>query len=279
MKLSTIFFVIAGLLCCQAFAEKVTYATWNIRYANAKDSANGDGWGKRAPRIAEVIQFYDFDIISMQEPDKNQVADLAALLPDYDYVQADSTYFHPIFFKKSLFKKVDSGMFWYSESGERGSIGWEASQIRFCSWAKLMPKQGKKKKPLFIFNGHWDHKSWEARKESAKLTVRKIKEIAGTGLAIFSGDTNVEPDKEPYNTMQRSSVLMDSKKASKIVYAPNNSFNNFDPNTYGKWQIDHVFVSPTFNVMRYGILNERYYDGKKWRYHSDHLPIMVNLEY
>ena len=32
-------------------------------------------------------------------------------------------------------------------------------------------------------------------------------------------------------------------------------------------------------ILRYGVLNERYYDGKKWRYHSDHLPIMVDLEY
>ena len=271
-------FVLKTLLVALAFfvqianAEQLIYATWNIRYANAKDSANGDGWGKRVSKIADVIHFYDFDIITVQEPNRNQVVDLANLLPEYDFVLTDSSYFHPIFFKKDVFRMSDFGTFWYSESG-KPEKGWEASQIRFCSWVKLFVNG----KALYVFNAHWDHKSWPARVESAKLTVKKIEKIAGNEMAIFSGDMNVEPNKGPYNTMQRSNVITDSRKIAKYVYAPNNSFNGFDVDGYGRWQIDYVFVSPNIPVEKYGILNERYYDEGKWRYPSDHLPVMVKL--
>lgn len=260
-------------LCNYLFAKELIYATWNVRYANSKDSINGDGWEKRVPVIADMAHFYDFDILSVQEPDLNQVADLAALLPEYDYVQTNSRYFHPIFYKKGMFSVLDSGMFWYSESGEPGSIGWNASQKRFCSWVKFSNGND----TLFVFNGHWDHKSWEARKESAKLTIKKIKEIAGKGKVVFSGDLNVEPKKEPYNTLRRSSVIEDSRVIAKYVYASNNSFNGFDAETYGRWHIDYVFVSPSFNVMKYGVLNDCYYDGNKWRHPSDHSPVMIKI--
>lgn len=253
-------------------AERLTYATWNIRYANAKDSANGDGWAKRVSKIVDIIRFYDFDIISMQEPNLNQVRDLAELLPDYDYVLTDSVYFHPVFFKKDVYKVKKFGIFWYSETG-MPEKGWKASQIRYCSWVE-MDVNGK---DVYVFNGHWDHKSWPARVESAKLTVKKIEKIAGKETAIFSGDMNTDTNKEPYNTMQESNILKDSETMAKVVYAPNKSFNGFDVDGYGGWQLDHIFVSPDVSVLKYGVLNERYHDGEKWRYPSDHLPVMVEL--
>ena len=67
-------------------------------------------------------------------------------------------------------------------------------------------------------------------------------------------------------------MLMDTRKAAKKVYAPNNSFNNFDPNTYGNWQIDHIFVSGGVGVRLFEtVVGHRAQDA------SDHLPILADI--
>ena len=79
-----------------ALAERITFATWNIRYASEEDSLAGNAWSVRAEKIAEMVHYFDFDILVVQEPDSQQVLDLAALLPEYTYIQTDPGKIHPI---------------------------------------------------------------------------------------------------------------------------------------------------------------------------------------
>lgn len=43
-------------------AQTLTVASYNLRNANPKDEAQGDGWKQRYPVIADLIHFHDFDI-------------------------------------------------------------------------------------------------------------------------------------------------------------------------------------------------------------------------
>ena len=57
--------LLIGLLSCQnqkpAENGSFTTASYNLRYANAEDSAAGNGWGKRYPVMAKLIpQFRHF---------------------------------------------------------------------------------------------------------------------------------------------------------------------------------------------------------------------------
>ena len=67
----------------------------------------------------------------------------------------------------------------------------------------------------------------------------------------------------------------------------NGTENWFDPDIRNFRRIDHLFVSPGFRVLRYGILTDTYRseessDGElryRARTPSDHFPVLVQLEF
>ena len=60
-----------------------------------------------------------------------------------------------------------------------------------CSWGQLREK--KTGFTFYLFNTHLDHVGVEARKESTKLILAKVKEMAGSTPVILMGDFNVMP--------------------------------------------------------------------------------------
>src|SRR4051812_2924205 len=67
-------------------AQTMRVATYNLRYANAGDSAKGNGWEQRLPVMAGLIQFHDFDLFGTQEGLQSQLTSLAANLPGYAWL-------------------------------------------------------------------------------------------------------------------------------------------------------------------------------------------------
>ena len=85
--------LLAFLVCLSSlFAdEPLKFATWNLRYANAKDSIEGNGWNKRIQPIANAIRSKDLDVVNLQEMDEvdsiPMVAMLLAELPGFKNCQ------------------------------------------------------------------------------------------------------------------------------------------------------------------------------------------------
>ena len=59
----------------------VRVMTFNIRYDEPRDKENA--WPNRKQLVASMILFHHADIVGVQEALKNQLLDLAKLLPDY----------------------------------------------------------------------------------------------------------------------------------------------------------------------------------------------------
>src|SRR5690349_13852664 len=78
--------VVLLLVCASLQAQDMTVATYNLRYDNPGDSANGNGWSQRYPVIAALIRFHDFDIFGTQEGLYHQLEDISGKLPGYAYV-------------------------------------------------------------------------------------------------------------------------------------------------------------------------------------------------
>ena len=79
-------FLVAILLSVAvSFASdaRISFASWNIRWQSPEDVEKGNAWSKRFEPIADVIKFYDFDIICIQESSTNREQDLMPLLQDY----------------------------------------------------------------------------------------------------------------------------------------------------------------------------------------------------
>ncbi|MFV0591732.1 MAG: endonuclease/exonuclease/phosphatase family protein [Draconibacterium sp.] len=263
MKQITLLFLVlvfAGLQLVKA--EELTVASFNIRYHNSSDTEKGNGWEQRCPVICDLIRFNDFEIFGAQEVLHDQLLDMLKGLPEYAYVGVGRDdgktkgEYAPIFYQKEKFQALASGHFWLSEITDRPNKGWDAALPRICTWAKF--KDTGTGFEFYFFNLHMDHIGVEARKNSAKLVLKKITEMCGDKPVILTGDFNVDQHSPNYAVLEGSDLLKDSYNADKVRYALNGTFNNFKPDMFTDSRIDHVFVSPDFTVERYGVLTDTY---------------------
>ena len=257
-------------------AQKIILGTFNIRYDNPRDS--GNLWKDRAPIVSNLIRFHQFDVLGVQEALKNQLNDIAAALPEYALYGKgrddgkDAGEHSAIFYKKDRFTLLKSGDFWLSETPGKPGKGWDATCCnRICSWVYLEDKKTKKR--FYTLNVHFDHQGVVARKESSKLILAKIKEIASQAPVLLTGDLNGGRDSEWYQTLATSGLLTDVHSKVKFPYANNASFNSFRT-PRGETVIDHIFMTKQFTASRWGILTDTYY-GK---FPSDHFPVLSEVE-
>ena len=259
--------LIYGLLVLVAAActspqkpAEMNVATYNLRLSNLGDSLQGDGWGQRAPYVAKLIQYHEFDIFGTQEGKHHQLEDLKAMMPEYEYIGvgrddgAQGGEYAAIFYKPERFELLDSGNFWLSEDTTQPNKGWDAECIRVCTWGKFLDKLSGN---TFVhFNLHMDHIGVVARAESAKLILEKIKAFPEKLPVMLSGDFNVDQLNESYLLLQNSGILSDAYTTADMVYANNGTFNAFQPDAMTEERIDHIFLSPEFKVKKYGILTD-----------------------
>lgn len=255
--------------------EPLSFATWNLRYANAGDSLAGNGWTKRLGPISDIIRYNDFDIVSLQEMNEVDSVPMMEMLleklPGYATVTCGDSAckdYNPILYKEGI-RLLDKGMFWFGPDPSKAAKAWDAMLRRFCTWAKF-EKNGY---PFYVFNVHWDHKGANARHESALLSVKMVKELTMGDPAIFSGDLNCRRKYDCYYLL-KDDFWHDAQEDASFVYLQDSTFNNFKDGI-GKSNLDHVFVTNDIRVSRYGVVREIYFDGKKWRNASDHNPISM----
>ena len=176
-------FLISLLVSCWIFCTAQPYrvGTYNIRLITDVDT--GNLWVDRREQVADLIRFYDFDVLGTQEGYRVQLDYLADNLPQYarygigrDDGKAGGEH-AAIFYKRDKFHLIDSGDFWLSETPAIPSMGWDGTCChRICSWVHLRDRETNAS--FFFFNVHYDHQGVVAREESSKLILKQIKQIA-----------------------------------------------------------------------------------------------------
>ena len=270
------FFIILVFVINLAIAQNVRVITYNIRFNNPDDGVNA--WPNRSKDVGALLDFHKADIFGLQEALVGQIQDIKKQLPNMDWVGVGrddgkkAGEFSPLFYNSKKFKALKSGWFWLSQTPEKPGLGWDAACNRVCTWILL--ETDKKDRQFMVFNTHFDHQGVKARTESAKLILRKMKELNPTKLpVILTGDFNLTPEQEPIAVITKE--LHDSRSITKEVpYGPNGTFNGFQFNSPLNERIDYVFVNDLVEVKQYGVLT----DSKDQKYPSDHLPVFVNLE-
>lgn len=292
---------LAGFIT-SASAQTINVATYNIRYENGGDKRDGNGWDLREPVIANMIKFHDFDIFGSQEVLDEQLEDLSASLPEYEHIGVGrndgkkSGEYAPIFYKKTKFKLLKEGHFWLSEKTDKPNRGWDAALPRICTWGQFEETATGIK--FYFFNTHFDHVGVTARRESSKLILEKIKDLAGDEPTILTGDFNVDQNNEIFGILN-GSALKDAYTSTEIKYATNGTFNHFDPSASTESRIDHIFLSQCAVVKRYGVLTDTYrtplakkenvktggnfpkelkLQAYEARLPSDHFPVMIVVD-
>ena len=272
-----------------ASAHKFVLATYNIRLQNDGDANSGNGWQQRCPYLTKLIRFHGFEIFGTQEGFLNQLEDMKAQLPGYEYIGVGRDdgkkkgEHSAIFYDTNKFELIESGNFWLSPTPDRPGLGWDAACVRICTWGVFKIKGTKFK--FVYYNLHMDHIGVTARAESAKMIMNRIKEDKHKLPAILSGDFNINQDNDGFKLIDNSGILNDAYRIAKFRYLNMSTFNSFRPEGLGMDErIDHIFLTNNFTVEKYGELTDVYRtesvdaNGKKVAHAhtpSDHYPIMI----
>jgi endonuclease/exonuclease/phosphatase family metal-dependent hydrolase len=258
---------------------KIRIASYNIRVAAASDEQSGNGWSIRKNPLADLIRRNDFDIVGTQEGNFSQMKDLNELLPEYSYIAYpyagvnSNSHTACILYKTNKYDIIDHGVFWLSQTPHEQSIGWDASDTRICSWAKMKDISSGQKFYYFVVHFYW--RNVTARQNSGPLVVQMIEELADKNIPIIcSGD---------FNSVDTTSQIQAIKKTFKDSYevTENSPYGPEGTNLGGgnfhgepKGRIDYVFVNRLVKVVNYVTLTCTYDNSK---HPSDHLPVVCDL--
>ena len=271
------------ILTSFAFGQKnepINAMSFNIRYDNPEDGPQN--WHHRKENVVRMINFYDLDIIGMQEVLVGQLNYLETNLKQYKTVGVgredgkEKGEFSPIFYRKDRFKELKSGTFWLSETPQMVSKGWDAALERIATWVVLKDKTSGRE---FIFmNTHFDHIGDIARIESAKLLKNKSIELAEDLPLILTGDFNLVPESEGIKTLIESdgkNTLVNSSSVADITYGPDWTTCGFDNRPFHERKvIDYIFVKGIKKVDKYAVLSEMLNDI----FLSDHCPVLAQIK-
>lgn len=257
--------------------QNLKVITFNIRMATESDGDNA--WSYRKDEVTDLLNYYHPDIFGVQEALPEQMDHLNSVLSDYNSIGVGRDdgkrkgEYSAIFYDDKKFEVIKSGTFWLSETPEKVSLGWDAACNRVCSYSLLKDKNNGAQ--FWTFNTHFDHVGNQARKESAKVILAKIKQFNPDNLpVVLTGDFNLTDDSLPMEYL--STHLKDAySNTLNKPYGPAGTFNDFDTTKPAKDRIDYIFVQG-FKVLTYRVINDL---RKNLHYPSDHFPVMVQLEF
>lgn len=269
-------FVLLAASCGKQPEVKLNVMTFNVRLDHTGDSL--DNWKYRKDNAALMLNYYAPDIVGMQEVLKNQLDDLKNRLPQYSVLgvgRADGKEkgeYCPLFYRTDRFDLVEYGNFGMSECPDSiGPKGWDAACERITTWAILKDKVSGKQ--LVAFNTHFDHVGKVARRESALLILKKMKQISGALPTVLTGDFNGTLDSEPIVLLTEGG-MKNTYTDAKVTYGPDWSYHAFgriplDRRTL----IDYILVKGPVEIEKCRVIGDKPDNG----YLSDHAPVMTDL--
>ncbi len=252
-------------------AGEIRVMSCNVRCINPLDTGK-KSWFYRADLLLKGIENECPGVIGFQEVTKWQYNYLTAALPQFDSVityrdKMINSEGCPVFYRTDMYKLIDKGSFWLSETPEKMSKDWGAACYRICSYV-ILEELGTAKQ-FVVFNVHLDHISDEARINGINVVLDKIKAF-GSLPSVIMGDFNAEEDSETYAAVTEN--FLDAKYQTE---------NTMTSCTYQNWGagldnncIDYFMISKDgFDVKEYKVLTDTY-DGV---YASDHFQLLTVL--
>ncbi len=259
--------------------EKIRLVTYNMLfnlYDHNLDEENR--WPNRLPRIVELINEMQPDIISTQELYPTQVQDLVSLVGD-DFS----------FFPGPKDKDGESyGIFYRTDRFELLS-----SKINY-PLTIVQLKDLKTDKIIHIFNTHMPFSDIEKRESHAHKIYQIIEPIAKETAVIFTGDLNTFPgrldlaglpfyDGDYIHRILSKGSLKNSHERSLLGhFGPISTFTNNNSTTSTKpFQgtgtpgiiLDYIYVSEKVTVLTHAVE----LGTVEGHFPSDHMPVLIDF--
>jgi len=257
------------------FGQVNSVMSYNIKNDYSKDEVTK--WDYRKSEMVDLLKYYAPDILGTQEGLLHQLTYLSDHLPHYSSIGVgrddgkEKGEFCTIFYNHEKLTLEHDDTFWLSETGDIGSLSWDAAYTRICTYGLFTSIVDNEK--FLVFNTHYDHIGVRARAKSSELILNKIKELNKDNYpVIIMGDFNAEPNEVPILTIAEEYTI-GSELVPDGVYGPVGSFTGFVKDVVVEKRIDFVFIKG-FDILNYRHIDDKMKDNN---YVSDHLPVYVEL--
>lgn len=252
--------------------------TFNIRGAHQKDGVNE--WERRANLNVETIQRAAPDLIGFQEFQYKNLEFYQQYLTDYEYSLGPRAFDHDpheyqaIFWRPSRLTRLADDGFWLSETPEKFGHGWDAACVRVAHFMRFQLADNTIQ--LTHINTHLDHMGEQARKEGARLILRRLQQFSPEQMPIvLTGDFNCGPGSQAYQQFQGGNFADTHQlNGNKNAYTFH-GFGQVRPDT-DEGRIDWVLIRDQANLLR-PIYCTIIRDAQPPLYPSDHYPVLTEF--
>lgn len=260
----------------QPATSNLCVMTYNLRFASEQPP---NAWPQRRPLVREVIQQIAPDVLGTQEGVYSQLKDMAADLPEYEWIGLGRDggslgEFMAVFYRKARLEPLAFDHFWLSDTPEViASSSWGNSCRRMVTWIKFRDRQAKSE--FYLFNTHLDHQVQAAREKGAELIRKRITGLETQLPVILIGDFNAAAQtNQAYTILTEGKFLTDAWLAAPQRLGEGigtfNSFRGAEPNGP---RIDWILTRGGVTVER----AEMSTFSRGGQFPSDHFPVAVRL--
>ncbi len=267
-----------GTLALGATAAEceLTVATYNLRYAS---DTPPNAWPQRRPLMKACLEAIQPDLIGTQEGLYRQLKDLAADLPEYDWIGTGRDggsrgEFMAIFYRRARFEPLEYDHFWLSDTPELiASSTWGNTNRRMVTWVRFRDRESGVE--FYFWNTHLDHALQEAREKAARLIRERVGALKTRLPVLLVGDFNAVAGANPvYDLLVREGGFQDTwHLARERRNAEYNTFNGFAPPRREGQRIDWILVRGEAEVAWSEIVTF----ARDGRFPSDHFPVVARL--
>jgi endonuclease/exonuclease/phosphatase family metal-dependent hydrolase len=259
-------------------AEPLVVMTYNLRYASAQPP---NAWPDRRPIMKACLREIMPDLIGTQEGVYAQLKELAADLPEHDWIGlgrdgGSRGEFMAIFYRRDRFEPLEYDHFWLSDTPEViASSTWGNSNRRMVTWARFKDRRAGQE--FYLANTHLDHQIQPAREKGARLIRDRLGKLNAALPIILTGDFNAVAEANPaYDLLVGAGFLVDTWKTAKerTGDATLNTFNSFKPAVRESKRIDWILTRGLPPARRTEIVD----CARDGQYPSDHFPVVTWLE-
>lgn len=189
-----------------------------------------DIWSHRADFNVQTIKRYHPDVIGFQELDRGHLATYQEHLSGYSHCIADAhaqNISNAIFWKAQRWQRCDAGIFWLSRTPDEPSSDWGVPYPLGVTWV-LLEEMRTGAQILFV-NTQFEDGPWgeESRRESSKLMVQRIPQLAASSPVIVTGDFNCNPWTLAYRTFVNNSFIDTYRAAGHGDSVESSTFHGF----------------------------------------------------
>jgi len=250
--------------------------TCNIRCCSAADGENE--WTYRKQFCIEVIRSQSPDIISFQEMQSPQFADISPAFPEFQsYALVDEPAGHDplnsIFYRADSYTLISSGGYWLSETPHiPGSKSWDSNCVRLANWVRL--KDNGSGVEFRIINTHIDHICQHARENQAQLIVEDSSAYPENYPQILTGDMNCDSGNKAIHIYKQGGWT-DTYNEIHGTEDPGHTFHRFLGPEFdsGIGKMDWIFMRGGCKAADAGIIT----DSKDRKYPSDHYFVSADI--